>query len=204
VEISAALQFWVDNVLKKYGADKVKRFQSGFGEYQSAQAPFYTGKIAMTMDGEWQAQFIQEYAPDLKWTAGYVPIADDKPELAGTANIAASTFFIPANSQHKDAAWTFLQYLVSSEPMKNFTLALANLPTRTSLLADPAYAAIPGLDYWLDSLKSKNLRSMPNVTWGAQYTTDITTAIDSVMDLSKAPEDAMNDLQGKAEDLAKS
>lgn len=199
----AALQFWVDNVLKKYGVDKVKRFLSGFGEYASAQAPFYTGKVAMITDGEWQAQFIKEYAPDLKWSAGPVPYIDAKPEVEGTAGIAASTFFIPANSQHKQEAWEFLKYLVSKEPMRDFTLALANLPARTSLLDDPAYAAIPGMEYWLNSLKSKNLKSMPNVTWGQEYNTEITSTVDSVLDLSKTPEEALNDLQSKAEALAK-
>ncbi|MGC4191651.1 MAG: ABC transporter substrate-binding protein [Thermomicrobiales bacterium] len=198
----AALQFWVDNVLSKYGVDQVKRFQSGFGEYASAQAPFYTGKVAMIPDGEWQAQFIKQYAPDLKWSASPIPYVDDKPDLKDTTDLAVSTFFIPANSKHKQEAWTFLKYLVSAEPMRDFTLALANLPARTSLLADPAYAAIPGLDYWLESLKSPNLQAMPNVTWGQEYSTEITSAVDSVLDLSKTPDDALTELQSKAESLA--
>lgn len=198
----AAMQFWVDNVLSKYGVDAVKRFQSGFGEYASAQAPFYTGKVAMMTDGEWQAQFIKLYAPDLKWSAGAVPYVDDKPDLKDTAGLAASTFFIPANSKHKQEAWTFLKYLVSEAPMRDFTLALANLPARTSLLADAAYEAIPGFNFWLESLKSPNLQAMPNVTWGQEFMTELTSAVDSVLDLSKTPEDALNELQSKAEALA--
>ncbi len=198
----AALQFWVDNVLNKYGVENVQRFQSGFGEYASAQAPFYTGKLAMSIDGEWQARFIQQYAPDLVWSAGPLPVADDQPDLAGTTGLAASTFFIPANAGEKDGAWEFIKYLFSEEPMRDFTIALANLPARTSLLEDEAYTEIPGFSYWLESLKSPNLKSMPNVTWGQEYGTEITSAVDAVMNLSKSPEDALNELQGKAEDLA--
>lgn len=198
----AALQFWVDNVLSKYGVDNVRRFQSGFGEYASAQAPFYTGKLAMSMDGEWQARFIQLYAPDLQWSAVSLPVADDQPDLAGTTSLAASTFFIPTNANEPEGGWAFMEYLFSEGPMRDFTLALANLPSRQSLLDDPAYAEIPGFSYWLDSLKSPNLRSMPNVPWGQEYQTEITSAVDSVMDLSKTPEEALNDLQGKAESLA--
>ena len=198
----AALQFWVDNVLNTYGVDNVKRFQSGFGEYASAQAPFYTGKLAMTIDGEWQARFIQQYAPDLVWSAGNIPVADDQPDLAGTTGLSASTFFIPANAQEKDGAWEFLKFLFAPEQMRDFTIALANLPARTSLLEDEAYAEIPGFSYWLDSLKSPNLKSMPNVTWGQEYGTEITSAVDAVMNLDKSPEDALNELQSKAEELA--
>jgi len=197
-----AMQFWVDNVLEAYGVDNVKRFESGFGEYASAQAPFYTGKLAMSMDGEWQARFIQQYAPDLQWSAGPLPVADDQPDLAGTTSLAASTFFIPANAQEKDGAWEFIKYLFDEGPMRDFTLALANLPARTSLLDDPAYAEIPGFSYWLESLKSPNLRSMPNVSWGQEYGAEITSAVDAVMNLTKSPEDALNELQATAERLA--
>jgi len=198
----AALQFWVDNVLTRYGVDKVLRFQSGFGEYASPQNPFYTGQVAMVTDGEWQARFIQQYAPDLQWAAGYIPVPEDKPELEGTSSIASSIFFIPSNSSDPEAAWTFMEYVMSPEPMRDFTVALANLPTRQSLLADPAYEEIPGMHYWLESLKSENLKAMPNVPWGQEYGTEITSAIDAVVNLNKTPEDALNELQEKALDLA--
>lgn len=198
----AALQFWVDNVLSKYGVDNVRRFQSGFGEYASPQNPFYTGKVAMVTDGEWQARFIQQYAPELQWAADYIPVPEDQPNLDGTASIASSTFFIPSNSSDPEAAWAFMEYIMSPEPMRDFTVALANLPTRQSLLEDPAYEEIPGIEYWLESLTSENLKAMPNVPWGQEYTTEITSAIDEVLNLNKTPEEALNELQDKAQGLA--
>jgi multiple sugar transport system substrate-binding protein len=198
----AALQFWMDNVLNTYGVDKVQRFQSGFGEYASPQNPFYTGKVAMVTDGEWQARFIQQYAPDLKWSAAMIPVPEDRPELEGTAAIASSIFFIPSNSSDTDAAWTFMEYVMSPEPMRDFTVALANLPTRQSLLEDPAYEEIPGMNHWLESLTSENRKAMPNVPWGQEYGTEITSAIDEVINLNKTPEEALNELQEKAQDLA--
>ncbi len=198
----AALQFWVDNVLNKYGVDNVRRFESGFGEYASPQNPFYTGKVAMVTDGEWQSRFIQQYAPDLKWAAGMIPVPADRPELEGTAAIASSTFFIPSNSSDPEAAWKFMEYVMAPEPMREFTVALANLPTRQSLLGDPAYEQIPGMNYWLESLKSENLKAMPSVSWGQEYDAEITSTLDEVMNLRKAPADALNELQEKAQGLA--
>lgn len=198
----AALQFWVDNVLNKYGVDNVRRFQSGFGEYASPQNPFYTGKVAMVTDGEWQARFIQQYAPDLKWSAGMIPVPENRPELQGTAAIASSTFFIPSNSSDPEAAWKFMEYVMSPEPMRDFTVALANLPTRQSLLRDPAYEEIPGIHYWLESLKSENLKAMPSVSWGQEYDAEITSTLDEVLNLRKAPAEALNELQEKAQGLA--
>lgn len=198
----AALQFWVDNVLNKYGVDNVRRFESGFGEYASPQNPFYTGKVAMVTDGEWQSRFIQQYAPDLKWAAGMIPVPADRPELEGTAAIASSTFFIPSNSSDPEAAWKFMEYVMAPEPMREFAVALANLPTRQSLLGNPAYEQIPGMNYWLESLKSENLKAMPSVSWGQEYDAEITSTLDEVMNLRKAPADALNELQEKAQGLA--
>lgn len=197
-----ALTFWVDNVLKKYGVDEIKRFQSGFGEYASPQNPFYTGKVAMVLDGEWQAMFIQQYAKDLNWGATYVPVPEAKPDLEQTAALSASMFFIPANTGDADAAWTFMEYLVSPEPMRDFTLALANLPARASLLDDEAYADIPGMNYWLDSLKSPNLKFMPQTAWRQEYATEITSTIEKITNLKQEPQEALDELQDKALKLA--
>jgi len=37
---------------------KITSFQQGFGAYMSANNPFYSGKIAMITEGEWQVTFI--------------------------------------------------------------------------------------------------------------------------------------------------
>jgi multiple sugar transport system substrate-binding protein len=171
-------------------------------ENASPQNPFYTGKVAMVPDGEWQARFIQQYAPDLKWSASYMPVPEAKPELEQTAALSASMFFIPANCSDPEAAWTFMEHLVSEGPMRDFTIALANLPTRSSLLEDAAYAEIPGLNYWLDSLTSENLKFMPATSWGNEYATEITSTVEDIVNLNKEPQEALDELQEKALGLA--
>jgi multiple sugar transport system substrate-binding protein len=198
----AALNFWVDTVVKKYGVDQIKKFQSGFGEYASPQNPFYTGKVAMTIDGAWQIQFIKEYAPQLKWGAGMLPYVDDKPELAGVSPLTTGMFFIPRNSKHSDEAWTFLKYLVDKPAMLDFTLALANLPARLSLLDDPKVTALPNVDVWLEALRSPNLKSFPNASWAAEYQNELTSSLDAVTNLKKTPEEAMAELAKKMKQIA--
>lgn len=194
----AALHFWVDNVVTKYGTDKLQKFESGYGEYASAQNPFYTGQVAMVIDGEWQPTFIKQYAPDLDWGVLPVPYPDGNTDLAGAGQLTSSMFFIPKNASHKQEAWTFLQYLVSPEAMTEFSRALANLPARTSLLADPAYADIPQFSAWLDSLKSPNLKTLASLPVTAEYTRDLTDAFGLVNTLKQTPEEAMAAVKAKA------
>ena len=194
----AALHFWVDNVVKKYGTDKLQKFESGYGEYASAQNPFYTGKVAMVLDGEWQPTFINQYAPDLEWGVVPAPHPDDQPDLAGASQLTSSMFFIPRNASHKQEAWIFLKYLVSPEAMAVFSRALANLPARTSLLGDPAYADIPQFTAWLDSLKSPNLKTIASLPSTAEYTRDLMDAFGLVNTLKQTPEEAMAAVKVKA------
>jgi multiple sugar transport system substrate-binding protein len=198
----AALHFWVDNVVTKYGTDKVQKFESGFGEYASAQNPFYTGQVAMVIDGEWQPTFIKQYAPELEWGVAAVPYPDDKPDLAGAGQLTSSMFFIPTNASHKQEAWTFLKYLVSPEAMTEFSRALANLPARTSLLSDPAYADIEQFQAWLDSLKSPNLKTLASLPATAEYTRDLADAFGLVNTLKQTPEEAMAAVKAKAANYA--
>ncbi|WP_168207392.1 ABC transporter substrate-binding protein [Microlunatus elymi] len=179
--------FYVNNVIKKYGVKQIDRFVSGFGDYQSPQNPFYQGKLAMVIDGEWQPAFIKQFAPKLNWGVVPVPYPDGQQDQANTNLVNPGTFFIPSNSQHPDQAWEFLKYLVSKDAMRTFTVALSNLPARKSLLGDQAYADIPNFDVFLKLLGDKNASSIPSEPSFSQYTSDLGTADDQITRLVKTP-----------------
>ena len=179
--------FYIDNVIKKYGVKQIDRFVSGFGDYQSPQNPFYQGKLAMVIDGEWQPAFIKQFAPKLNWGVVPVPYPEGQPDLANTNLVNCGSLFIPSNSEHPDEAWEFLKYLISEEAMRTFTVALSNLPARKSLLTDDAYAAIPHFDVFLKLLGDQNAASIASEPSYSQYTSDLGTADDQITRLVKTP-----------------
>lgn len=194
----AALHFWADNVVEKYGSDTIKKFASGFGEYASAQNPFFAGKVAMSIEGEWLPVFAKQFAPSLDWGVAPLPYPADKPNLAGSTSLASSMFFIPKNAPHKDAAWEFLKFLESNQGMLDFTYALGNLPARTSLLADPKYNDIPQFSAWLQSLKSPNLKVFASLPYTAEYQKALGDEFQLVATLQETPEQAMANVKAKA------
>lgn len=195
----AALNFYQQNVTKKYGAAKVNKFTAGWGPYLSPQDPFYTGKVSMIVDGEWQATEIPANAPKLDWGVTAIPVpADQADQLAGTTQLTASTLFIPRNARHKQAAFEFLKYLTGKEAMAKFCLALGNLPGRRSLLDDPRYQQIQQFSTWADALKSPNVHSLASRTYSAAYTADLTTAFDAVTRGAQTPEQALAAVAQKA------
>ncbi|SEG96596.1 multiple sugar transport system substrate-binding protein [Nonomuraea solani] len=197
----AALKFWQDNITNKYGADKVSAFKAGWGQYMSAQDPFYTGRVAMVIDGEWQAVSIPKNAPGLEWGVSPIPVA--RPDLDGTTQLTASTLFIPANSKHRQEAAAFMKYLVSESAARELSLALGNLPARTGLADDPAYAKIPNFGSWLKAMKSPKVRSLSSAPYAAEYAADLASAFDSVVRATATPEEAMAKVAGRAAGYAK-
>lgn len=195
-KIIKALDWYTKNVTKRYGASNLSAFKSGLGQYMSAQDPFYTGKIAMVIDGEWQAVNIPKVAPKLNWGVVNIPAYDRK--LAGTTQVSTSTLFIPANSKHKKEAATFLAYMMADKPMTDFTMALGNLPSKISLLANPIYKSIPNFQIWLNALKSPNAKSLSSTPYSAQYSADLSIAFDAILRGVSTPKDALNSVAKKA------
>jgi multiple sugar transport system substrate-binding protein len=191
-----ALNWYTSNVTDKYGADNIAKFTSGLGQYMSAQDPFYTGKEAMVIDGEWQAVNIPKVAPNLKW--GVVDIPAESADLAKTTQVSTSILFIPANSKHKKEAASFLAYMMQDKPMLDFTLTLGNLPPKTSLLTNPAYNSVPNLDAWLKALTSPNAKPLASQPYSAQYTADLGIAFDDIVRGVAKPAAAMKSAADKA------
>lgn len=183
-----ALQWYLDNVVTPVGASNLAAFKSGVGEYMSAQDPFYTGKYAMVIDGEWQAVNIPATAPNLDWGVTAIPYATSN--LANTTQLTASTLFIPANSQHKEAAAKFLAYLVSDKGATDFAKALGNLPAKLTVDASD-FSGIAQFSTWLDSLQSKNVFALGSAPYSAEYSTDLGAAFSDLLLGTTTPQAAM-------------
>lgn len=195
-----ALQWYLDKVVTPVGADKLAEFKSGLGEYMSAQDPFYTGKFAFVIDGEWRALNIPSTAPDLDWGVTSIPYVSTK--LADTTQLTVSTLFIPANSQHKEAAAKFLSYLVSDDGATAFSLALGNLPAKLSLVGSSAYDNIPEFSVWLDALAGDNVHALSSAPYSAEYSTDLGLAFDDVLTGAASPEAALQKVQDNSSNYA--
>jgi len=186
----AAQDWYVSSIVDLVGAENLAAFTAGNGAYMSAEDPFYVGRYAMVIDGEWRSANIPATAPDLDWGVTAIPYVTT--DLQDVTQLTASTLFIPANSDHKDAAAEFLAYLVSDQGMTDFSLALGNLPARVSLLDSPAYDGLENFNVWLDALKSPNVFALSSAPYAAEYAADLGTAFNDVLLGTVTPTEAMD------------
>ncbi len=102
---------------------------------------------------------------------GLVPGAD-----AGqsTALTLPEAYAIPANSQHKEAAWKFIEYMTSRESNKKLAKEIGILPIWVDLYTEPELAAL--YPFWVDfSAQLSTARGLSTITWYGDFV-DIATA----------------------------
>jgi ABC-type sugar transport system permease subunit/ABC-type glycerol-3-phosphate transport system substrate-binding protein len=104
--IVEALEYMVEIYDALGGIEQVDSFQSAFrsGEFD----PFFTGKVAMKIDGNWMLNNIADYAPNLRFNV--VPT----PAPAGHQPITWSGGFswaIPVGSRHPQIAFELIRFL---------------------------------------------------------------------------------------------
>lgn len=112
------------------GYDKVNVYQSGF---QSGELdPFFTGKVAMVINGDWMLGNVARYAPDLDFAIA--PPPSPKERIAHTGRFANDkddhitwtggfSLAIPKGTQHPKEAWKFIQFLSSIEGYRIYNQA---------------------------------------------------------------------------------
>lgn len=105
---------WMQGFTRDYGGDAVQRFASGFGSWASAEAPFFTGKVAMVFQGVWYDNYIRQYKPGLDYGVGAWPEA--VPGVRDFAMAEADVLVIPRGAKHPAEAWEFIKYLNSNRP----------------------------------------------------------------------------------------
>lgn len=147
--------------------ERILAFGKSIGEYFSANNPFYSGRVAMITEGEWQPTFIAKYAPDLDWGAAPIPL----PEGVSPRSYSPTTVLdaIPAGSRHPEAAWTFLKWFHSPRPgggpspASDYCKAIHNIPTRMAEAQQQRFKDDPKFWVFVEQLLEKPATHFPHM-----------------------------------------
>jgi multiple sugar transport system permease protein len=117
-----SLQWMVDVYDALGGADAVSAFSATFlGEEMD---PFFTGKVAMKIDGNWVLNNIARWAPKLDFDVAPAPIPAsrlraeppfDNGEPAYITWSGGFSLAIPRGAPHVEQAWEFIKWMTSPE-----------------------------------------------------------------------------------------
>jgi len=103
---------WYASWPRKLGRNRLKLFESGLGQFASANNPFMDGKVAMEMQGSYFVQFIQRYNKNLIGHYGVAPFptATGSPRSANWGD--CDMWGIPRGARHVNAAMKVLAFFI--------------------------------------------------------------------------------------------
>jgi maltose-binding protein MalE len=109
----AAMQ-WVAGITKQLGLDRLRRFKAGFGQQASSEAAFFTGKVAIVIQGVYYNNYVRQYKPGLELGVG--PWPEIVPGVKDFAMVESDMLVIPRGAKHPREAWEFIRYVNTSNP----------------------------------------------------------------------------------------
>lgn len=186
---------WIESYTERYGAEELRRFQSGVaGNFASPQNAFFAGRVAMVVQGVWMANFIQEYAPDLDWSAAPFPSA--VPGLENVTVAECDSICIPVGARHPEEAFRFIQYLCSQEGSELLNMGQKKFTPLKEV--SPEFLAghpNPYIELFIDLAHSPNTCHAPGMSIWFEYSDEITSAFELVMFGEETPEEAIARVQ---------
>jgi len=111
---------------------------------------------------------------------------------AGSATVDGSmAYAVSAFSENKDAAWDYLQYFCGKEVQLKYSAR--QLPTRKSLLADPALIALQPVTVPMFKVQYPYVIARPVVPYYAEFSKILQVALQNALTGKNSPQEALND-----------
>lgn len=192
----AALR-WLASYGKSYDLRKMQAFEASFGSDQTANGPFFVGKIAMWNTGEWAAAFIRRYAPNLEW--GWFALPSPPGGRPNLTMAGGSVFVIPEACRSKEAAWEFLNWFTSPHAVRDFCWGIQNIAPVLEAGQDPVFQSDPLFRFATAIAHGQNSFGPPPIPIWPTYTREIRRVEEAAMLGGEDPERLLDGLQRRME-----
>jgi multiple sugar transport system substrate-binding protein len=197
----AALR-WMASYGDRYDVTRMQNFEAGFGNYNTANGPFFVGKIAMWQAGEWARRHINRHAPDMEW--GWFPLPATPGGRPWTSGAGGSVFVIPAATKHPEAAWEFLDYLTRPYAVGEFCTTISNLPPLRDVGQEARFQQDPVFRFGFRLASGENVFGPPQMPVWPRYLQEIRRAEDYAIFGRRDPQQLLDEVDARMErDLAR-
>lgn len=123
---------WLQRTVRGFGregddrgaAEALEMFRQGFGNYNTPQNAFLSGKVAMEIQGPWLANMVVEFAPGLDYGVAPMPCAAAAyDERNPVALVDTDVLCIPHGAKHPEAAMKFIAFTQRQDITERLALA---------------------------------------------------------------------------------
>ena len=189
---------WQQQFYTKYTADDVMALSAGWADaYMSADYPFYTGKMAMYVDGEWMTgpNFISAFKPEASYGVAPFPPPADHPERANTGVVQGTVAVIPSGAKDKDASAKLLAWMMSPAIVAEEFCFNANLPTSKKAAQDPCFTENAKFKVFMDLMANPNATHIITTPISLEFNDAYGVVLEQVVHTGAEPGPLLDQLQ---------
>lgn len=159
------------------------------------EGQFANGDVGAFVSGPWMIGIVTDAGADPEtWTVAHQPT-----EEAGTSFVGGANLGVLADSDNKEAAWAFVEYLTQPEVQVTWYDTVSALPSVQSAWDDEALSGDPLLAAFGDQLD--DAKAPPAISTWEQVAAEIDAVIEQVTVGDVTPEDGCTQMQEAASDI---
>ena len=149
---------WQKELVDFYGYDNLQRFVAGQGDEWGEEQDFQTGRVAMTIDGEWRtSENFMGDPPAVPYMTAPFPVPDDNADMYGMGQVGGTIIGIPKGSPHPEDAWLLVSWMATdTDTLVYMANTVRNVPTTYAALDSPDLDITPQFQTFLDILQHPN------------------------------------------------
>lgn len=187
---------WDLGLAKSFNLSKVEAFTSGFTKGGN---PFALGKVAIYIDGMWEATMLKGSGID--FGVGAVPASSAA--YANSTDLGTNPIVIPTSSAHPAEAAEFAKFMALSNGVAaNFAGTISNLPQLKSALS--TFTSDPQTKFFASLSNSSHAVAWAPVPYAEQYSQELNTAVGDIYNGGAAVGPALSQAQAAVVQAASS
>lgn len=189
---------WVRSYSEKYGSSGLENARNGFGNFASSEDGFFSGRVAMVLQGVWLSNFIGQFAGGMEWGADALPSPGGK--LKDVTIAETNVLVIPRTARHKKEAAKFLAFTQRPENLEYLALKHTKFPP-LKIANDRDYSNHPNkaIEVFIRLSQSPNVHAAPSTPIWREYENEIKSSFEEISLMKITPREALDKLQKRME-----
>lgn len=163
----------------------------------TTEPDFVSGKVPMFISGPWMMAAVEKVGgADFKdkYSVAKIPAKTTSSSFVGGSN-----FVVFKNSQNRDSAWKFVQWLADPKVQVKWYKSSTDLPAVTSAWTDPAMTSDKKLAVFGEQLKTA--QAPPSFSTWEQVVATFDTQLEKITKTGADPAAALKDVQSQADSI---
>ncbi|GHU24036.1 hypothetical protein FACS1894172_08600 [Spirochaetia bacterium] len=188
---------WQREFAQRFNPSQIRGFTQSAGGLFSPDHPFFTGKVAMTVIGNWATNALRTYAPNINYTCVPIPVPAGGRERS--TPLGSNVFAIPRGAKNKELAAKFFKFTQDARINADNFDQWRSIPTVDAVFDNVSWTRQQDPIYLLERELANSPKSAHPALCAvsAQLVSELRAVRDDIIYNNRDPEPLLREVQNK-------